>query len=83
MEAKQQENLKKLNDEMLTLFYNILSISTYENISLKSYVETKWIFDRNPTRIAYEKSFGSYDVSKCCQYVASPSSFMRLLFEDD
>ncbi|RIB24354.1 hypothetical protein C2G38_2031962 [Gigaspora rosea] len=93
---------------MLTLFHNVLSNSTYENISyqfykyisqvveeklnaqgdiifeiLEHYVETKWIFDKNPTRVAYEKSFGSYDVSKCRQYVDSPTSFMRLLFEND
>ncbi|CAG8839570.1 17721_t:CDS:2, partial [Racocetra persica] len=105
---KQQKNLKKLNDEMLTPFHNILSNSTYENISyqfykyisqvveekldsqgdiiseiLECYVETKWIFDKNPTCVAYKKSFGSYDVSKCNQYVDSPTLFMRLLFEDD
>ncbi|CAG8801017.1 3455_t:CDS:2, partial [Gigaspora rosea] len=105
---KQQKNLKRLNDEMLTLFHNILSNSTYENISyqfykyisqaveekldaqgdiiseiLERYVEAKWIFDKNPTRVAYEKSFGSYDVSKSRQYVDSPTSFMKLLFEDD
>ncbi|CAG8788252.1 4890_t:CDS:10 [Gigaspora margarita] len=105
---KQQENLKKLNDEMLILFHNILSNSTYENISyqfykyisqvvkekldaqgdiiseiLERYIETKLIFDKNPTRVAYEKSFGSYDVSKYHQYVDCPTSFMRLLFEDN
>ncbi|CAG8853113.1 7185_t:CDS:1, partial [Gigaspora margarita] len=79
---RQKENLKKLNDKIITLFHNILSNTTYENISyqfykyisqvveekldaqrdiisenLEHYVETKWIFDKNPTRVAYEKSF--------------------------
>ncbi|RIB00634.1 hypothetical protein C2G38_2233572, partial [Gigaspora rosea] len=50
---------------------------------LERYVEAKWIFDKNPTRVAYEKSFGSYDIYKSRQYVDSPTSFMKLLFEDN
>ncbi|CAG8483329.1 16070_t:CDS:10 [Gigaspora margarita] len=107
--ALQQNNLNHLRENLLKCFNNILSDSSYENISshffiyvdksiekyldiqkqyisdiLEQHLKQNWMSEeRNPTRYAYEQSFGEYDVEKTRKYVNDPLSFMKELFEND
>ncbi|CAG8825169.1 42045_t:CDS:2, partial [Gigaspora margarita] len=50
----------------------------------EKYLNKKWMIEkRNPTRYAYEQSFGSYDIEKTRKYINNPTSFMKELFEKD
>ncbi|KAF0387350.1 interferon-induced very large GTPase 1-like [Gigaspora margarita] len=107
--VSQQNNLKELRENLLKCFNDILSNSTYENISshffkyvdksvekqlviqeqyiseiLEMHLKQNWMSEeRNPTRYAYEQSFGEYDVEKTRKYIDNPTSFMKELFEND
>ncbi|CAG8728250.1 12695_t:CDS:2, partial [Acaulospora morrowiae] len=51
---------------------------------LKEYSKNHWMSeDRNFTRYAYERSFGSYNVEKSRNYINDPISFMISLFEEE
>ncbi|CAG8494559.1 5022_t:CDS:2, partial [Dentiscutata heterogama] len=107
--ASQQNNLNDLHENLLKYFNDILSNSSYENISahfikyvakavekqlviqeqyileaLEMHLKENWMSEiRNPTRYAYEQSFGKYDVEKTRKYIRDPTSFMKELFEID
>ncbi|CAG8681203.1 26708_t:CDS:2 [Dentiscutata erythropus] len=51
---------------------------------LESYLKQHWMSEeRNPTRFAYEQSFGVYDIEKTRKYIRDPILFMKDLFETD
>ncbi|KAF0450884.1 von willebrand factor type a domain protein [Gigaspora margarita] len=51
---------------------------------LETHLKKNWKSEKkNPTRYAYEQSFGTYDVGKTRKYIDNPTSFMRELFEND
>ncbi|RIB03907.1 hypothetical protein C2G38_729807 [Gigaspora rosea] len=51
---------------------------------LEMHLKQNWMSEeRNPTRYAYEQSFGEYDVEKARKYINNPISFMKELFEND
>ncbi|RIB03910.1 hypothetical protein C2G38_2223799 [Gigaspora rosea] len=107
--ALQQNNLNVLRENLLECFNDILSNSSYENISshffkyvaesvekqmviqeqyiseiLETHLKQNWMSEeRNPTRYAYEQSFGEYDVEKTRKYIDNPTSFMKKLLEND
>ncbi|CAG8555189.1 15288_t:CDS:2, partial [Racocetra fulgida] len=65
----QQRNLENLRESLRKHFHEILKALMSEQ--------------RNPTRVAYERSFGAYDVEKTRKYIHDPTSFMRELFEPE
>ncbi|CAG8645026.1 31711_t:CDS:2 [Gigaspora margarita] len=51
---------------------------------LEMHLKQNWISEeRNPTRYAYEQSFGEYDVEKTRKYIDNPTSYMKELFENN
>ncbi|CAG8641463.1 3202_t:CDS:2, partial [Acaulospora colombiana] len=86
--------LNNSSDEIISAhFFQCIAQSVDENLDareqlilevMKTYVKENWSsVDKNPTRRAYEQSFGAYDVKKSHEYVKNSTLFMRNLFERD
>ncbi|CAG8447035.1 20034_t:CDS:2, partial [Dentiscutata erythropus] len=83
--ASQQNNLNELRENLLKYFNDILSNTSYKNISAHfiKYVD-KAVEKQLVIQEEYiSKSFGKYDVEKTRKYIHNPTSFMKELFEND